>query len=51
MTHCRSLKVVCSWRAMSGSATLTIVTSTSSMQAPAQIATSGHHLRIVGSFH
>ena len=51
MTHCRSLKVVCSCRAMSGSATLTIVTSTSSMQAPAQIATRGHHLRIVGSFH
>jgi hypothetical protein len=26
---------------------LTIVTSTSSMKAPVQIATSGHHLRIV----
>src|ERR1700761_6322499 len=50
MTHCRSLNVVCSSRAMSGSATFTIVTSTSSMHAPAQTATSGHHLRISRSF-
>ena len=49
ITHCRSGKVVCSSRAMSGSATFTIVTSTSSMKVPAQTATSGHHLRIVHS--
>jgi DNA-binding Lrp family transcriptional regulator len=36
---------------MSGSATFTIVTSMSSMHAPVQIATKGHHLRIFGSFH
>ena len=35
---------------MSGSATFTIVTSMSSMHAPAQTATNGHHLRIPSSF-
>ena len=31
---------------MSGNATITIVTSTSSMKVPAQTATSGNHLRV-----
>ncbi len=35
---------------MSGSATFTMVTSTSSMNVPRQTATSGAHLRIGGSF-
>ena len=35
---------------MSGSATFTMVTSTSSMNVPRQTATRGAHLRISGSF-
>ncbi|MFY9671447.1 MAG: hypothetical protein WAK44_26135 [Trebonia sp.] len=46
ITHCRSWNVVCSSRAMSGSATVTIVTSTSNMNVPAQTATNGHHFFI-----
>jgi hypothetical protein len=41
ITHCSSLNEVCNDLAMSGSATVTIVTSTRSMNVPAQIATSG----------
>jgi Winged helix-turn helix len=37
----------CSPRAMSGNATVTIVTSTSSMNVPAQTATSGSNLRVL----
>ena len=46
ITHCSSLNEVCNDLAMSGSATVTIVTSTRSMNVPAQIAASGSHLRM-----
>lgn len=49
ITHCREVKDA--WRsdAMLGSATFTMVTSTSRMKAPRQIATSGSHLRMGGT--
>ncbi len=43
-THCRSEKLAFSARWMSGSATFTIVMSSSSMNVPRQTATSVHHL-------
>src|SRR3954451_5859061 len=45
MTHCRSLNVASSSRAMSGSATLTIVMSSSSMNVARHTASRVHHLR------
>ena len=47
-THCSELKLVCRLTAMSGNATLTIVTSTSSISVPTQIVSRGNHLRISG---
>ena len=43
-THCRSEKLECSARWISGRATFTIVMSSSSMNVPRQTATSVHHL-------
>ena len=42
--HCRSEKLECSACWISGSATFTIVMSSSSMKVPRQTATSVHHL-------
>src|SRR3569833_2301826 len=49
-THCRPANEVRRLRAMPGSATVTMVTSTRSMNAPRQPATRGRHLRIGSSF-
>jgi len=43
ITHCNAENEVDSSRAMSGSATLTMVTSSSSMKVPTQMDTSGNH--------
>ncbi len=45
MTHWTSLKLPCSELCMSGSATLTIVTSISSISVATQTQISVHHLR------
>src|SRR4051794_18472456 len=45
MTHCRSLKLVSRSSAMSGSATFTIVMSSSNMNVARQTASRVHHLR------
>ena len=45
-THCRDENEVFRSTAMSGSATVTMVTSTSSMNVPRHTAISGIHLRI-----
>ena len=45
-THCRDENEVFRSTAMSGSATVTMVTSTSSMNVPRHTAVSGIHLRI-----
>ena len=47
MTHCTSLKLAPSSSAMSGSATFTIVMSSSSMNVAEQTASRVHHLRSI----
>jgi hypothetical protein len=48
-THCTSLSPACSPLWIAGWATVTIVTSSSSMNTPVQTATSVHHLLAIGS--
>ena len=47
MTHCTSLKLASSSPEMSGSATFTIVMSSSSMNVARQTASRVHHLRSI----
>jgi len=47
-THCTSVKLACSPSWMAGWATTTIVTSSSSMNIPAQTASSVHHFLSIG---
>src|SRR3712207_6183295 len=51
MTHWRSVNVASRPRSIDGSATFTIVTSSSSMKIAVQLASSVHHLRSIGSDH
>ena len=48
-THCRSLKLASRSRWISGSATLTMVMSSSSMNIATQVASRVHHLRSIGA--
>ena len=47
MTHCRSAKFACRSRSIAGSATFTIVMSSSSMNVAMLTTTSVHHLRFM----